>query len=380
MKILYLTYHGLSEHSGISKKILAQVEGLRQNEHDVYLCTYIIDEQGQRKRMVNDACIENYGIGTWAKIKKRFCYGSIIRFAIREGIEFVYIRSFNNANPMTIGLVKKLKSAGMKVVMEIPTYPYDKEYDGTSWSVKTNLHIDQLFRKQLAKQVDRIVTFSDADTIFGQKTIRISNGIDFSQIPIQQKTPRKTNELHLLGVAEVHYWHGFDRLIAGLGKYYQKEQQVKVCFHIVGGVANGEMHGNENNPGFKLFIDKYNISEYIYFHGPRFGNELDNIFNECDFAIGSLGRHRTGIDKIKTLKNREYAARGIPFIYSETDEDFDSMPYVLKAPADDTPVDIEKLINFYFSQEWDANSIRNSISDLSWKEQMTTVIRETAQL
>lgn len=380
MKILYLTYHGLSEYSGISKKILAQVEGLRQNGHDVYLCTYIVDEQGQRKRMVNDVCIENYGIGTWAKIKKRFCYDSIIRFAIQQGIEFVYIRSFNNANPMTVRLVNKLKSEGMKVVMEIPTYPYDKEFDNASWRIRANLYIDKLFRKQLAKQVDKIVTFSDADSIFGQKTIRISNGIDFNQIPIQLKTPRKPNEIHLLGVAEVHYWHGFDRLIEGLGKYYQKEQEVKVYFHIIGGVANGEMHGNENSPGFKPFIDKYHIEKYVIFHGVQFGKSLNEQFNQADFAIGSLGRHRTGIDKIKTLKNREYAARGIPFIYSETDEDFDSMPYVLKAPDDETPINIEKLLNFYFSQEWDAYSIRNSITHLSWKEQMATVIRETIKL
>ena len=380
MKILYLTYHGLSEYSGISKKILAQVEGLRQNGHDVYLCTYIVDEQGQRKRMVNDVCIENYGIGTWAKIKKRFCYDSIIRFAIQQGIEFVYIRSFNNANPMTVRLVNKLKSEGMKVVMEIPTYPYDKEFDNASWRIRANLYIDKLFRKQLAKQVDKIVTFSDADSIFGQKTIRISNGIDFNQIPIQQKTPRKPNEIHLLGVAEVHYWHGFDRLIEGLGKYYQQEREVKVFFHIVGGVANGEMYGNENSPGFKPFIDKYHIEKHVIFHGVQFGKSLNEQFNQADFAIGSLGRHRTGIDKIKTLKNREYAARGIPFIYSETDEDFDSMPYVLKAPDDETPINIEKLLNFYFSQEWDAYSIRNSITHLSWKEQMATVIRETIKL
>lgn len=377
MKTLFLTYHGLSEHSGISKKILAQVDGLRQNGHEVYLCTYIVDEQGQRKRMVNDVCIENYGVGTWAKIKKRFCYGSIVSFAIQQGIKFVYIRSFNNANPMTIRFVKKLKNAGMKVVMEIPTYPYDKEYNNASWRVKTNLYIDKLFRKQLAKQTDGIVTFSDADTIFGQKTIRISNGIDFNQIPIQQKTPRKPNEIHLLGVAEVHYWHGFDRLIAGLGEYYQKVRDLKIYFHIVGGVANGEMHGNENSPGFKPYIDKYNISEYIHFHGQMYGEELDILFNECDFAIGSLGRHRTGIDKIKTLKNREYAARGIPFIYSETDEDFDAMPYVLKALADEKPIDIEKLLSFYFSKEWNAASIRESIAHLSWKEQMCKVIQKT---
>ncbi len=34
-------------------------------------------------------------------------------------------------------------------------------------------------------------------------------------------------------------------------------------------------------------------------------------------GIASLGRHRNGITRIKTLKNREYAARGIPFVYSE---------------------------------------------------------------
>lgn len=379
MNILYLTYHGLSEHSGISKKMIAQVEGLRQNGHDVHFCTYIIDEQGQRKRMVNDTCIENYGTGTWAKIKKRFCYGSIVRYAKEHNIKFVYIRSFNNANPMTVRLVRKLKKAGMKVVMEIPTYPYDKEYDSASWRIKANLFIDKLFRKQLAKKTDRIVTFSDVETIFGQKTIRISNGIDFEQIPIRfQKSP-VTNEIHLIGVAEVHYWHGFDRLIAGIGKYNQQYHDVKVHFHIVGGIGNGEMNGNEYSPGFKPFIDKYNIDKYIHFHGQMYGDNLNKLFEKCDFAIGSLGRHRTGIDKIKTLKNREYAARGIPFIYSETDEDFEHMPYILKAPADESPININRLLDFYLNNQFDANEIRNSIKHLSWKEQMKKVLDEIYQ-
>lgn len=379
MNILYLTYHGLSEHSGISKKMIAQVEGLRQNGHDVHFCTYIIDEQGQRKRMVNDTCIENYGTGTWAKIKKRFCYGSIVRYAKEHHIKFVYIRSFNNANPMTVGLVRNLKKAGMKVVMEIPTYPYDKEYDSASWRIKANLFIDKLFRKQLAKQTDRIVTFSDVETIFGQKTIRISNGIDFEQIPIHFPKSPVTNEIHLIGVAEVHYWHGYDRLIAGIGEYNLQYHDVKVHFHIVGGVGNGEMYGNDYSPGFKPFIDKYNINKFIHFHGQMYGDNLNELFEKCDFAIGSLGRHRTGIDKIKTLKNREYAARGIPFIYSETDDDFEHMPYILKAPADESPIDINHLLDFYLSNHFDANEIRNSIKHLSWKEQMKKVLEEIYQ-
>lgn len=46
---------------------------------------------------------------------------------------------------------------------------------------KLQLQIDRMFRRSLARQVDRIVTFSDDDEIFGQKTIRISNGIDFER-------------------------------------------------------------------------------------------------------------------------------------------------------------------------------------------------------
>ena len=379
MNILYLTYHGLSEHSGISKKMIAQVEGLRQNGHDVHFCTYIIDEQGQRKRMVNDTCIENYGTGTWAKIKKRFCYGSIVRYAKEHHIKFVYIRSFNNANPMTVGLVRNLKKAGMKVVMEIPTYPYDKEFKGAPCRIKLNLYIDKLFRRQLAGEVDRIVTFSDVKEIFGQKTINISNGIDFSCIPIQQKTKHPPHEVHLLGVAEVHYWHGYDRVIAGLGEYYKQNPKTKVYFHIVGGVAHSEMYKSDRSPGFKTIMDKYGIDEYVKFYGALFGDKLDELFNQADFAIGSLGRHRTGIDKIKTLKNREYAARGIPFIYSETDDDFEHMPYILKAPADESPIDINHLLDFYLSNHFDANEIRNSIKHLSWKEQMKKVLEEIYQ-
>lgn len=375
MNILYLTYHGLSEHSGISKKMIAQVEGLRQNGHDVHFCTYIIDEQGQRKRMVNDTCIENYGTGTWAKIKKRFCYGSIVRYTKKHNIKFVYIRSFNNANPMTVGLVRNLKKAGMKVVMEIPTYPYDKEFKGAPCRIKLNLYIDKLFRRQLAGEVDRIVTFSDVKEIFGQMTINISNGIDFSCIPIQQKTKHPPHEVHLLGVAEVHYWHGYDRVIAGLGEYYKQNPKTKVYFHIVGGVAHSEMYKSDRSPGFKTIMDKYGIDEYVKFYGALFGDKLDELFNQADFAIGSLGRHRTGIDKIKTLKNREYAARGIPFIYSETDEDFEHMPYILKAPADESPIDINRLLDFYLNNHFDANEIRNSIKHLSWKEQMSKVLK-----
>lgn len=94
-------------------------------------------------------------------------------------------------------------------------------------------------------------------------------------------------------------------------------------------------------------------------------------------GIASLGRHRSGNTKIKTLKNREYAARGIPFVYSETDDDFDGMPYVLKAPANDDPVDIAGLLRFWRSLEMSPGQIRATVEPaLSWDVQMRKVLTE----
>ena len=119
------------------------------------------------------------------------------------------------------------------------------------------------------------------------------------------------------------------------------------------------------------------MKDYVILYGKKHGEELDKLFNMCDFGVGSLGRHRVGIQKIKTLKNREYAARGIPFTYSETDSDFDDRPYVLKMPADESPVDIQKIIHFHQNLSISAAEIRHSIKDLSWEHQMKHVISET---
>lgn len=376
MKILFLVYHGLSHCSGISKKILLQVKGLKENGHEVHLCTYIVNKDGQRQRIIDDRIIENMGTGIAAKLKKRCCYGSILKYIKEQQTDLVYVRSFHNANPFTIDLFRQIKNMGIKAVMEIPTYPYDFEYTGADWRVRLNLVIDKLYRKKLAKQMTAIVTFSDHDNIFGQKTIRISNGIDFTDLPLRQIKKTSNEAIHLIGVAEVHYWHGYDRIIKGIGEYYRLPHEKEVYFHIVGGVAPSEMYDSPQAPGFDNCIKQYNIEKNIIFHGQKHGKELDELFDQADFAIGSLARHRTCIDKIKTLKNREYAARGIPFIYSETDEDFDNMPYILKVRADESPVSINSILHFHRQLTLTPERIRESVKHLSWKSQMAKVIKE----
>ena len=156
MKALFLIFHGFDKANGISKKIHYQVKALKECGVDVRLCHYDITAYGERRWIVDNEVIADFGTGAAAKVWKRVYYSPIIEYARREKIELVYIRSHHNANPFTLRLVKLLKQTGAKVVMEIPTYPYDQEY--TSRSMKFYLLIDRCFRHQLAKHLDGIVT------------------------------------------------------------------------------------------------------------------------------------------------------------------------------------------------------------------------------
>lgn len=367
MRLLYLTYHGFDPASGITKKILAQVEGLRQCGHEVHVCSYDFDARGHRCRFIDGRVLEDYGRGMLAALRKRVSYDRILQYCMAAGIEAVYVRSFHNANPWTVHLFRRLRRQGIRSYMEVPTYPYDQEYLSLGLRQRLALTIDQVYRRELAQQMEAIVTFSDAETIFGQRTICISNGIDFDSVPLRQPVSDPDGAVHLLGVAEVHPWHGYDRLIRGLAAYYRQGGGRKVCFHIVGEVSPADRQA------WDAYIKEEGIAEYVLFHGQQHGDVLTDFFCRATFGIGSLARHRSGIDRIKTLKNREYAARGLAFIYSETDDDFDHQPYVLKAPADESPIDIDRILHFIDTHRFDSARIRQSILHLSWREQMGKV-------
>ena len=377
MKILFLVYHGFSEVSGISKKIHYQVKGLRENGYEVHLCYYDFDCRGHRCRYVDEEIIKDYGKGMLAGLRQRIDYACIYDYCKLNGIQFVYARCFQNANPFLISFFKKLNQLGIKSVTEIPTYPYDAEFVGFPFLTRMGLKIDQLFRHQLYHQMNAIVTFSDAEQIFGQRTIRISNGVDMDSIPLHDYHVPSDGSIHLIGVAEVHYWHGYDRLIAGLGEYFKNTRNPRqVYFHIVGGVWKSEMYDSMHAPGFAELMNKYGIRDKVIFHDQLFGEELNQVFNQCCFAIGSLARHRSGITTIKTLKNREYATRGIPFIYSEQDSDFDYQPYILKALPDETPINIQQILDYVDIHHFVPSEIRKTVEHLSWKVQMKRVINE----
>lgn len=203
---------------------------------------------------------------------------------------------------------------------------------------------DYIFGGSIRRHCDGIVGVTGEITNYqvkrsgdnGKPHVTIGNGINVDTVPIKTSFSFSDSQLHLLCVTNVMKWHGLDRFIQGMHKY---KGDVKIHLHIVG--------DGEEIPALKKMVKDLSITDTVFFYGPLHGKDLDEMFNRCDIAVGTLGIHRKGLHEASTLKSREYCARGIPFIEGTCDLDFPpDFPYILHIPADESPVDITEVIRF----------------------------------
>lgn len=255
--------------------------------------------------------------------------------------DFIYIRRISPVNYSFLKLLKMIRKGNekCKIIYEIPTYPYDYEHK-TLYS-KFNLFIDKIFREKLKKYVDRVITVSNDNEIFGIPAIKIKNGICCAEIQIRM--PKTFSEdLNLIAVAQFALWHGYDRLIKGIYDFKKKEKNKNVYIHFVG-------DGPELNT-YKNLVKKYSLFQYVTFYGALAGEKLTEVLNKADIAICSLGAHRVGISQGSFLKSREYLARGMPMV-SSTKIDIlpEGFKYCLYVPEDESSINISHIIEYYLN-------------------------------
>ncbi|WP_195947759.1 glycosyltransferase [Paraclostridium bifermentans] len=360
---LYTNIEPNKETSGEAKKVAMQVDAL----NNIGLKTKLV-EMNRYNTVYNKILNRIPMVNLYSnKIVK-----DIIDYDL-ENINYIYIRKFIIDKSFLKMLKKiKLKNNKIKILLEIPTYPYDLE-----WNRKIDKPLlikEKLSRKKLNKYVDRIITFSNDDIIFGVPTIKINNGIDLSKINTQSINKKEKNCINLIGVALLAKWHGYDRIIQGLKNYYDNQQIPKeIKLNIVG-------EGSELN-SLKKLVKQYKLEDKVIFYGKLFGEELEKIYNKSDIAIGSLGMHRIGMKDGYTLKLREYCARGIPFIKSYYDKVFDEsyFKYMINFPCNDCAIDMSEIIRFYEEIKIIDKDIRIDYmrefakENLTWEKQMKKI-------
>lgn len=295
-------------------------------------------------------------------------YQPVLRTLREGGYDWLYFRYNLNATPFMIRFMAEVRKLGVRIVMEIPTFPYDGEFRDLPLMRRIAFETEKWSRKRFHRFVDKIVTFSDDREIFGVPCVNLSNAVDPEQIPLRAVLPRH-DYVRMTGVAILSFWHGYDRLIRGIAAYRAAHPQGReVRFDVVGG---GEIRDQ-----LEQLARELGVADCVKFHGLLYGDELNRVFLDTDLCVGCLACHRKHIVEVKSLKNVEYAMRGIPMVYSEQNNDFDNRPYVLKATADESPVDVADLLRRFEKAERDPETIRRSVAHLSWEFQMKKLLEE----
>lgn len=252
--------------------------------------------------------------------------------------DFLIIR-YQGAPPSFISALAKLKQRrpGLPIALEIPSWPFSTERKGPRAQLLGAF--EDTGNTRLRHYIDRIITFSQADEIFGIPTLRTDNGVDVSTIPTPSSPPLVETTLRLTGVANLSFWHGYDRVIAGLANYQKAGCGRPVRFEIVGSGAE--------EPRLRQQAEQAGLGDAVHFLGPLHGSALDQHMTGCHIGISSIGMHRLDVDT-SNIKSREFCARGLPFVIGYPDRDFpQTLPFVLHLPADDSPVDIATLVRWY---------------------------------
>lgn len=257
-----------------------------------------------------------------------------------ESPDFVYIRRAY-VDKLYLAFLRDIKEKYpmCKIIVEIPVYPYKKEML-SHWYTFLMYIKEMIYRSRYQESIDRFVTYSDDDALFGVPTIRTMNGVNVKAVtPLQPANEYKPNEIHLITVALLARHHGYERVLKGLHEYYQVERKREVFFYIVGDGPEGKKYRN--------LVKKYKLEKYVKFYGPKYGTELDELYNIADAGLAAFGVYKDGFSKLSTIKAREYLAKGLPVILGAEDELFTGdAKYGLTFPNNSTPVDIEKIAGY----------------------------------
>lgn len=287
--------------------------------------------------------IDNYRISVASAIKEQVA---------TDDYRLVYIRFPGFCDPSFLRILGLFRSSA--IVMEVPTYPLKDERAAIVRDLirsrrlvrlsqfVAQVLVDRLTRWRMRVSIDRLLCIGDPpDVLWGMKTIRITNGCDTNLEQLSACVSRP-DRLVMICVAGLHDYHGLDRVIRGMAVYRTRNSAPSLHLDIIG--------SGPAVPDLRKMAEEYNLNDSVTFHGFRSGSELRELYQNSDIGIASLGLHRIGITSASVLKGLEYCALGLPFVYSYRDDRFsDDLPFCLRLPASDDPVDMDQVVAFWRS-------------------------------
>lgn len=376
-KLLYVVRYQLDKSFNLKAKFDGQIRAFENLGYDVYYLGF--DAQHFYLINGNDKTVVGKTHFNIPGYFHTLCYQNLYshaRKAVREmNFDCVYWRAAPEL-PAALGLARQIKKTGGCFIYEYPTYPVSTEKSMSFLRTVYSVYSKSL-RKKIEALADGFVLIGEdaGGSYNGKIAVNISNGINLEVL--QPRKPKPDGEtIHILALASMSYWHGYDRLIRSLAEYKGAEN---VLIHMVGGNDGGCI------PEWKALTEELGLTERVIFHGGKSGSELDEMFDLCDIGVNSLGMYRKGFSVTSELKSREYAARGLPFVCSVDDPalGFAKEPMWLRVANDDSIPDMEEIVAFALRMRGDADSVEKlrayAREYMTWESQYKKVF-ETIQV
>lgn len=367
-KILFITRIALDDEKyiGMKKKIISQKKGFEDLGYKVDL----IWCNKYNELFFNDTLL--YSFKNNKTISLRYFY-IINKFLKNFDYKYCYIR-----NPFVLDQYNYYKFLKNKknIILEIPTYPY--YFEKKTLNEKIVYFIEKIFQKIIYKNI-RLIVYSGnkLSKIRGVEAMELKNGVSLDKIPIK-KDKVMGNDIKLICVAGFANWHGVDRILDSIGRYYKYDffkTNQKVSMIMVGEGNVIEMEKIKK----KLIENK--IQAYVELVGYKTGKELDELFNKSDIAVGSLGMFRIKLLNGSPMKTAEYCSRGIPFIIGYEDLNFGKEKFIYKVPNSEEKFEIIDIINYFSKIKINKYEMRAyAEKTLEWKNQLKNILNKMEKL
>lgn len=351
MKLFYLTFQEDAElYLGVIRKIRWQVRAFEALGYDV---TYTL-WKNECFGFHHDSETISVPVTKGYRRMHRFSQ-AVLDFLSRRSFDIAYLR-LDRISFDVIRICRTLKKNGTsRVIIEIPNYPYLRDYLRSVKGVRpiTRQAIiaakalctaaeDRLSGCFLSGCADAAVLIGDkSNHFFGLPAINITNGVNVDEFSFQRR-PGNSGEIVLVGVAGTLWWQAYDRVLEGMRIYRErkKPEDPRVKFILVGGDKN-EM------PAFLQEVKSRGLEDDVECRGFLQGEELMRVYASADVGVSTLGCYRRGLTHCSSLKAREYCAAGLPFLYAYEDDAMEeNPPFALRLPNDSSPVDIGLVVSF----------------------------------
>ena len=350
IKLVYVT-SSLDDHSlGVKSKIHRQIEELNQQGVEAMLMEYELSLRGILKanlRLRQELRDEGATV---------FC---------RYPTPFIFLTPF---------IFPSIR--GRPLILELNSI-YEREFAAEDRSFAVQL-VTRLLGPRILSLADGAVAVTEEIREFyiphQSDIVVIGNGFDVSSVPLRKATNADHGPVEVIMVANFSRWHGVERLVESIALMDEVDN---IVAHLAGS-------GREADAIAALVAER-GLEGKVIMHGPKEGENLDRLFDRSQAAVGSLGLHRMNLSQASTLKAREYCARGIPLVTSVDDADLPSeLPFVLRVPADDSPLDMDALLAFIEAQEPDVveKMRRHAEGCMDWSvkvDQLATYLRRKAK-